>query len=111
MVFFHPSFSSQKAKGVDEHVASSHKTAACTRDISNYALTLLHRQLHNVCHTANLNKSISMYFAIIQLLCHVNVLVSPCNVFRCLEARTDCTIMQTIYLRKYAIKSKLKFKI
>ena len=51
-------FSSQKAKGVVELMALSHKTAACTLcDINSYAptiniivfaCTLLHCQLHNL---------------------------------------------------------------
>ena len=70
-VTFYPSVSSffflcgsfEKAKGVDELAALSHKTAACTCDIISYVptintiitgalsllfvCTLLHRELHN----------------------------------------------------------------
>ena len=59
-VSFHPSVSSfffPKGERCYELTASSHETAACTRDTISYApavmvfaCSLLHCQLHNVCH-------------------------------------------------------------
>ena len=64
-------FSSQKAKGVDELVALSHKTAVCTRDIISYVSTV------NI---------VNRVFARTILMCHY---ITACNVFTHLEARTD----------------------
>ena len=85
-VSFHPLVSSKRQKIMKESL--SHKTATCTHDIISYtptvnsvikhdvfACTLLHCGLHMMCQYIAITIHFDVYFAIIQLLCMLTLIL------------------------------------